>query len=550
MNHPQILAIDDTPENLLALGRALEPEFRVCLARSGDAGLELACASPPDLILLDVMMPEMDGFETCRRLKADPLLCNIPVIFITVQGEVESEARGLALGASDYITKPFNVDLTRLRIHNLLERERLRKVTENRHDQLRELIRTCTQELAQAREAADAANIAKSAFLANMSHEMRTPLHAINGLAYMMRRSGLGERQLQQLNRLELASQQLLELIDRVIEFSAIEVGQFSVASTNFNLPDLIRSTMQQIQNQAQAKGLNVSIAIPWLPDEVHGNASCLSQILLNYLSNAVKFTDHGEILLRGRLLEETATDVTLYFEVQDTGIGMTGTQLEHIFGAFEQVDNSLTRRYGGLGLGLSFTRHLAHLMGAEVGVDSTPGQGSRFWLKARLGRVMARVASLESETIDTRVEVLRRDYAGGRVLVVDNELFLSEVVRYLLEDAGQQVDVMDARHLAPEQLTRLSYDLILIHWSDTQPSTIQDLVSILRRQGRDIQMPPILVLTALSEADRVHDLAEGVDDILEIPIQFDVFYEKIHGWLTCGRVPVVYGHHDGDRPE
>ena len=210
---PKILAIDDTPANLLALGAALGAEFDVQIATSGAAGLALAAQMAPDLILLDVMMPQMDGYETCRRLKAAPRLSAIPVMFVTALAESGAESAGLALGAADYITKPINVEIARQRIRNLLEREQLRKEIEVHRDHLEELVQARTVALSIARQAAQDASRAKTIFLNNISHELRTPMTAIMGMTELALRRAADPKQADQLGTVKRAAGQLLVLV-------------------------------------------------------------------------------------------------------------------------------------------------------------------------------------------------------------------------------------------------------------------------------------------------------------------------------------------------
>jgi signal transduction histidine kinase len=390
MTHtPRILAIDDTPANLHTLGNALEGEFELCVATSGAQGLALAAESPPDLILLDVMMPEIDGYETCRALKADPRLRDIPVVFVTALGEAQSEAAGLALGAADYIVKPFNVEITRQRLRNLLERERLRREVEAQRDHLEERVRTRTAELAQAKNTAEAASRAKSAFLANVSHEIRTPLNAILGMAFLVKRGGLTPKQQEQMGKLDAASRSLTDAIDAILDFSNLESGALTLAETPFQLDELLRSAAESIQDPARAKRLGLSVEPAPPGTRYLGDPARLKQALLNYAKNAAKFTESGAIVLRAKPVEETESDALLRFEVEDTGPGIPAEVLSRLFSPFEQADNSLTRKHEGAGLGLAVTRRLAELMGGASGASSVPGSGSVFWFTARVKKAV-----------------------------------------------------------------------------------------------------------------------------------------------------------------
>jgi signal transduction histidine kinase len=417
-SRPRILAIDDTPANLLTLGRALTADFDLQVATSGAMGLTLAGRSPPDLILLDVMMPDMDGYETCRRLKADPRLANVPVIFVTALTEAAAESVGLSLGAADFLTKPINVDIARQRIRNLLDREGLRKEVEAHRAHLEDLVQRRTEALSIAKEAAEVASRAKSTFLANMSHELRTPMNAIVGLTELMRRRTGDAWQLDQLHKVTQASQRLLALINDILDISKIEADRLTLERAPFQLGEVLENLASLIGPRAAETGLTLCIDRP--PEmaglSLYGNPLRLGQILLNLTGNAVKFTEQGRVSVRVRALEMRQDNILLRFEVEDTGIGIAAEDQMRIFTAFEQADGSMTRKFGGTGLGLAISKRLAQMMGGAIGVDSQPGQGSTFWFTARLA------TGAPDAELPTRVHTgaaesqLKQRFAGARI--------------------------------------------------------------------------------------------------------------------------------------
>ncbi len=388
----KILAIDDMPANLMTLGAALGEAFDLQIATSGAAGLSLAAAAPPDLILLDVMMPGMDGYETCRRLKAEPRLSSIPVVFVTALGDSAAERAGLALGAADYITKPINVDIACQRIGNLLERERLHREVESHRDHLEQLVQKRTLALSIAKEAAESATRAKSIFISNISHEQRTPMMIIMGMTELALLRATDPEQADLLGRAKASSAQLLALINDLIDLTSLEANRLSLEPDDFVLAGVLDTLGGLCGANAGAKGLQFRIAaapeLAAMP--LYGDAPRLEQILLNLIDNAIKFTPQGSVGVAATLVEETAHDARLRFEVRDSGIGIAAADQKRIFSLFEQADGSSTRPYGGTGLGLALCKQLVVLMGGTIGVDSRPGEGAVFWFTLRLGKPAA----------------------------------------------------------------------------------------------------------------------------------------------------------------
>jgi signal transduction histidine kinase len=383
----RILAIDDTPSNLMTLGSALEGEFDVQFATAGAIGVAMALRNPPDLILLDVMMPEMDGFEVCRRLKVNPLLQHIPVVFLTALNDSASESAGFALGAADYITKPINIETAHHRISNLLEREHMRKEVEGHCDHLEELLRAGAVALSIAKEAAEVADQAKSLFLNNVTHELRTPMNAIMGLTELALFGASDAKQVEQLGKVQSASEHLLALITQMMDITGLQAKQLSLEQKPFKLTTVLESLSRLLAPDAQRKGLAWSTDIQTECERLalRGDAVRLGQVLLAIAGNAIKFTPQGSVAVLVALVERTGRDVVLCFEVSDTGVGIAPADQRRIFNLFEQLDGSTRRRHGGTGLGLALSRQLVELMGGECGVKSQPGVGSVFWFTARL---------------------------------------------------------------------------------------------------------------------------------------------------------------------
>ena len=247
MSHkPAVLAIDDTPVNLKTLGAALMADYDLQIATSGAEGLAHAAASRPDLILLDIMMPEMDGYEVCRRLKADDRLKNIPVVFITAMAESDTEVAGLELGAADYLIKPINVPIARLRIQNLLEREALRKEVEQQRDLLEEQVKARTLSLSIAKEAAEVANKLKSTILANISHEFRTPMNGILGMVGLARRRTEDAKTLDYLGKAEQSAQRLLTILTKLLDLALSASHSLTLERHVFQVTDVTARVIER----------------------------------------------------------------------------------------------------------------------------------------------------------------------------------------------------------------------------------------------------------------------------------------------------------------
>ena len=338
------------------------------------------------------------------------------------------------------------------------------ELAEYRHH-LEAMVEERTAALSVAKEAAEAANRAKSSFLANMSHELRTPLNAIIGMSELALRGASEPRLRDQLAKIDRASQHLLGVINDVLDISKIEADRLTLEQTHFRLGEVLENFSSLLAHRAAEKGLALRIDLS--PEvarlALHGDPLRLSQILINFAGNAIKFTAHGSITVRVHLADESTDDVALRFEIQDTGIGIAAADLERLFDAFEQADASMTRKYGGSGLGLAISKRLVELMGGQVGVDSEEGRGSTFWFALRIGKGQEDALPRAIHTTEAAEERLRQHCHGMHVLLVEDEPINQEVSRELLQLAGLRVSVANNGAEAVEAALRTRHDLILM---------------------------------------------------------------------------------------
>ena len=391
-----------------------------------------------------------------------------------------------------------------------------------------------------ARNVAVAANRAKSTFLANMSHEIRTPMNGILGMVHLLRRDGLTRKQLERLDKIATSTQHLLSVINNILDISKIEAGKLDLEEAPLTVDSLLTNVSSILDESVRARNIRLTVSSDPLPSHLMGDATRLQQALLNYASNAVKFTDTGTVTLHIGKQEETAEAVVVRFEVKDTGIGIAPEALPRLFSAFEQADNSTTRKYGGTGLGLAITRRLAELMGGEAGVESTPGSGSTFWFTARLRKGTGVIAARPAPGEDAEALVQKR-FAGCRTLVVDDEFLNREIARTLLEDIGLLVDTAEDGEKAVVMARQTVYAAIFM---DVQMPNANGLTAT--RQIREIpahRQTPIIAMTANAFAeDKARCLDAGMNDVLLKPFEPTLLFEILLKWLTSSLIQDASG--------
>jgi signal transduction histidine kinase len=379
----KVLVVDDSEASIEILLEILGPDYDIHIAMDGEAALKNVADEEPDLILLDVMMPGMSGYEVCEKLKKDPLSQNIPVIFLTSMNDSGYETKAFELGAVDYISKPFHIGVVKKRVKHQLEREGYKK-------HLEQLVEERTLELRKAKDKLQVANKAKGDFLMNMSHELRTPLNGVLMAAELILFSDT-KKELKELQDIISSSgNSLLKTIEQILDFTRSKNGELELESSFFRLDE----ALSKIKTSFFHNGTDIKININFdfndesVPNMFMGDEGRLIEIINHLLENAAKFTiTPPEATIKIKVKEQSSEDVLLEFSLTDRGIGISEDSFEKIFEPFSQVDTSSSRQYAGLGIGLTICRQFVELMNGKIGLKSELGKGSTFFFTVRLKR-------------------------------------------------------------------------------------------------------------------------------------------------------------------
>ena len=519
-----ILVIDDSVVVLAVVKNILQDLYNVRVAQSAKAAFSCLEENIPDLILLDLEMPEIDGFAFLATIMKNPAWCDIPVIFLTGIDDRKKEEQALELGAVEYILKPIAEGVLLKRVHFHLELQSFKKKMEELVESRTEELLKTQEELKIAAETANEALRVKSKFLANMSHEIRTPMNSIMGFSEIALDSEVSPETRAYILKIKDSTILLLRVINDILDISKIEAGKMEMESISFCPGNVINNCQTMIAQFINEKGLEFKIHIdePLMDMQVLGDPVRLYQSILNLLSNAAKFTAKGVVSLTATLVSSDGDYATVCFEIGDSGIGMTEEQLEFVFEPFAQVDSESTRAQDGTGLGLPITKNIIELMGGSLTVDSKLGEGSTFKILLTLPETDAEGLFDDAfgEGIPEHVE---RPHFEGEILVCEDNRLNQQVIQEHLRRVGLTTIIaengLEGLKIVMDRMKkkRKPFDMILM---DMQMPVMDGFEATARINALGTGVPIVALTANVMTTDLEDYKRNGLMDCIGKPFQ------------------------------
>ena len=525
----KIIAVDDMSDNINALRNTLKDIYEVYPCTSAAKMFDTLKHVQPDLILLDVEMPEMNGYEAIKNLKNNSQYIEIPVIFLTSMSDSQSEIEGLELGALDYIRKPFVTPL-------LLQRIKTQLAIMEQKAEIKSLLELKTEEV-KMREAAEleAENAlrAKNDFLSHMSREIRSPLNAVIGMIHIANEEKTLEGVKVYLEKAGSAARHVLGVINDILDMSKIEANKLELSNSEFNFEKMLANIINMTSVRAGEKNQNIVVNVNAnVPPFIISDDLRLSQVITNLLTNAIKFTpENGIITLNAEKLDETDGEITLRIEVVDSGIGISEEQQKRLFTSYHQADNSITKNFGGTGLGLAISKRIVELMQGTIWIESELNKGAKFifTIKAKKGTDKA----VEVSPAGSKGTGL--SFRGYTILAAEDVEINREILSALLEETGISIDFTENGKEAVSRFTENPgrYNLILmdVHMPDMDGYEATQAIRTLESpQAKDIR---IIAMTAdVFKEDIEKCFSAGMNDHIGKPVSRDDLHEKLKKYL------------------
>ncbi len=505
----EIIIVDDLPDNLDVLGKVLKEEgFNVRAFIRGSAALKSAVQAPPDLFLIDIIMPEMDGYELCGKLKNNENTSDIPVIFLSSLDNINEKLKAFEAGGIDYITKPYQFSevLVRIRTHIKLRKLQVELKTLNR--QLDTRVKERTQELEDRnRELKEAVKV-KSDFLANINHELRTPLNGVSGMLSVLQTMDISVSERYFLDMAVISAEHLSSIVQDILKYSEIDSGRLKLFSKPVDIRKLIQNTSNLYRSRAAEKGIEIIISSGAMSKTFIGDCTRIVEIIEKLLSNAIKFSESGNI----EIYFEVDQDLTL--SISDSGIGIHPDKLTEIFQPFQQLEDPYTKKYEGVGIGLPIIKSLLNLMDGEISVKTEIGKGSVFTIKIPNNNSYR---ESEKSNINIELELNRPEINNLKILIVEDEIINRMFLKTLLNKTGYYVFEACNGEAALKKTIAESPDFIFMDIGMPVMNGMEATRHIRKIKG--FSTIPIIALTAHTHREDIEKILEsGLDEVLSKP--------------------------------